>query len=154
MARLQAVPAPPVEGLDRVKPSEIRILVRIARQCDPSADAARLAQAVTLCMSSGYAWCRRDAEGRIRAVLLAVTAPRFYHGGQQAQVVLWWSMRRPWGLTVLRHFTAWRRGRFGLKEAHFYPVGWSRVCDDPRMLRVLQRYGFNAGPRAGLHLGG
>ena len=41
----------------------------------------------------------------------------------------------------------------GLGECH-RAEALDLALSGPRLLRVLQRYGFIAGPRAGLHLGG
>ena len=99
-------------------------------------DRQRVRELVTQCVSSQISYV---SEGRTGAIL-ARLAPFFWRRGKEAMCLAWFADEGE-GMVLLRHFLAQMKRRKGINRVSVYNEG----DVDPRIGRVLSRYGFEGG---------
>jgi hypothetical protein len=102
-------------------------------------DFPKMAGVISEAVSSAQHFCWVcEEEGRVRAVLLALTSPNIWAEKRCCTALLWVSDVPGVGMELLREFARWVRGRKGIKVAGFSPD----VDVDPRTWALVERVGF------------
>lgn len=127
------------------KPQDVAQIVELAVESVSRAglpvriDRAGMAETARTLISGGqhFAWVAEEG-GQIVAAVGAAVQPGFWFERQQASVVMFYTRRPGAGISLLREFSRWVKGRPSIKMAIFS----LEHNADPRIGALLRRLGF------------